>query len=245
MNISKVISSIIMQFGLYGISLPFKDSITGEPIPTENVIRDVITVTTIPEYSQFVPWNREGTIHLSSLKVVDKKNGIYIIPSFLTLTDIMYVSDVSVYINKNKGSYGIISPGYGLGRYAEATITSQAQMMLYGQMRAEPTFEYLGENKIKLYGFPDTMLTFKVACTHEPNGETIPESCYDSFMELATLDVKIFLYNHLDLFDEIPTAFGPIKMKIEKYQSAETDKTTLLDKWRDTFHLDMGWESWM
>lgn len=245
MNLSKCISSIIMQFGLYGVMLPFKNQETGEPIPTENVIRDVITTTTIPIYSEFVPWKREGTIDARQLKICDKKNHIYMLPAFLTLTEVKYVISVKPSRTTNRGLYGVISPTYSLGRMAEATATSQASMMLAGQMRSEPTFEYLGENRIKLYGYPTYEIEFKVACEHDPNGETIPSSCFDSFMELATLDVKVFLYNNLDLFDEMPTAFGNIKLKIEKYQGAEQERSSLLEKWRDTFHLDMGWEEWM
>ena len=111
-------------------------------------------------------------------------------------------------------------------------------MMVAGQMRAEPTFEYLGENKIRLYGWPKTTVAFKVACEHEPNGESIPDSCYSSFMDLATLDMKVFLYNTLKLYDGIPTAFGEIKLKTEDYQSAEADRRELLNQWTDVFAVD-------
>lgn len=112
-------------------------------------------------------------------------------------------------------------------------------------MRAEPTFEYLGENKIRLYGYPRVPLTFKVACEHDPNGESIPDSCYSSFMELAMLDMKQFLYNTLKHYEGIPTAFGTINLKIEDYQGAEAERNSLLEKWGDTYHVDMDWESWM
>lgn len=245
MNISRAISQLKMQLGLYGITLPFQDPITKETTPTENVIMDVITTSTIPIYSQFVPWIREGTINIGSLKVVDKQAGIYMLPAFLTMTPVMYVSDVQLPFRNTRGTYGDVAPAYGINRSVQGVATSQAYMMLAGQMRAEPTFEYLGENKIRLYGFPKTDVVIKVACEHEPNGESIPQGCYDSFMELATLDMKIFMYNTLKLYDGIPTAFGNINLKIEEYQSADGDRTALLDKWRDTFHLDMDWEEYM
>lgn len=245
MNISRAISHIKMQLGLYNITLPFKDEITGQTIPTENVIRDVITTVTIPIYSEFVPWIREGTINIKNLKVVDKHNGVYMLPAFLTLTPVKYVSEVSLPFHNTRGTYGDIAPAYGINRSVQGVITSQSYMMVAGQMRAEPSFEYLGENKIKLYGYPKTELSFKVACEHEPNGESIKDSCYDSFMELAILDVKHFLYNTLKLYDGIPTAFGNINLKIDDYQSAESDRNALLDKWRDSFHLDMDWVTWM
>jgi len=234
-----------MQLGLYGIALPFKNEITGEPIPTENVIRDVLTTTTIPMYSEFVPWIRTGDVRLDQLKVVDKKRYIYEIPPFLAITPIKYVSDVRLPFHNSRGTYGDIAPAYGINRSTQGVITSQAYMMTAGQMRNEPTFEWLGHNQIRLYGYPKTMLTFKVACEHDPSGETIEDSCYDSFMELATLDVKIFLYNNLKYFDELPTAFGAIKLKIENYEQAEGQRDQLLDKWRDTYHVDMDWEEFM
>lgn len=234
-----------MSLGLYGITLPFKDEQTGKPIPTENVIMDVLKTTTIPIYSEFEPWIREGEIPIQQLKVVDERKGIYMLPAFLTLTPVKSVDDVHMPYHNQRGTYGDIAPALGISRSVQGTVASQAYMMVAGQMRAEPTFEYLGNNKIRLFGWPKTTLAFRVACEHEPNGESIPDSCYDSFMELATLDVKMFLYNTLKLYDGIPTAFGEIKLKVEDYQSAEADRTQLLEKWRDSYHLSMGWETWM
>jgi hypothetical protein len=57
--------------------------------------------------------------------------------------------------------------------------------------------------------------------------------------------MKMFLYNTLKMYDNIPTAFGNINLKIDDLQSAEESRNTLLDKWRDTFHLDMDWEQFM
>lgn len=245
MNMSRAVSHIKMALGLYNITLPFKDELTGKTTPTENVIRDVLTTMTIPIYSEFVPWIREGTININNLKIVDKRSGIYMLPAFLTLTPVKYVAAVELPQHNNRGTYGDIAPAYGINRSVQGVLTSQAYMMVAGQMRSEPTFEYLGENKIKLYGYPRVPVSFRVACEHEPNGESIPDSCYDSFMELAMLDVKMFLYNTLKLYDGIPTAFGTINLKIDDYQSASADRDSLLEKWRDTFHLSMDWETWM
>lgn len=245
MNMSKVVTALKMSLGLYGIALPFKDPITDKPIPTENVIMDVLKSVTIPEYSQFVPWEREGTINVKSLKCIDQKHSIYMLPAFLTTTPVMYVSDVSLPYANTRGTYGDIAPAYGINRSAQGVITAQAYMMVAGQMRSEPTFKYLGHNQIQLFGYPRIELSFKVACQHEPNGETIEDDCYDSFMELATLDMKMFLYNNLKMYDGIPTAFGTINLKLDDYQGAEADRKTLLDQWRETYHLDMDWEEYL
>lgn len=239
MNMSGIISSLISQLGLYNITLPFKDAQTGKPIPTENIINDIIVKTTIPMFSQYQPWIRSGDINIKDLKVIDRMNHIYLLPGILTTTEILYVLDVSLPIQNNRGTYGDISPAYGISRSVEGVITAMEYMMLSGQMRSEPTFEYLGHNKIRLYGYPKTVVTIEVACCHEPNGETIEEGCRASFMKLATLDVKEFLYNNLKYYDEIPSAFGPVKLKIEDYQHAVSERDSMLKEWDDTFHLDI------
>lgn len=244
MNLSKVVSSLKMSLGLYGITLPFKD-INGNTTPTEKVIMDVLTTITIPEYSEFVPWIIEYDEHIDKLQVIDKKKGIYLLPPFVTMTPVKYVLAVKLPTYRVEHYNGMYPNMYGGNRSAQAVINNQAQLMLHGEMRAEPSFEYLGENKIQLYGYPRTILTFKVAAEHLENGETISSTCYDSFMELATLDVKMFLYNTLKLYDGIQTAFGQINLKLDEYQSADNERTTLLNEWRDRYHLDLDIEQFM
>ena len=248
MNLSEVISSIINQLGLYNITLPFKDDKTGDAIPVENIIRNILVTTTIPRYSQFVPWIRTGDINIDQLKVENKSKNIYMLPSILTNTNVLYVVDVHL-VNNFCGTYiDSTAPIYGgVNSLAEGIINATEYMMLSSQMRSEPTFDYLGYNKIRLYGYPHrAKITITVACNHEPNGETIEDDCRDSFLELAILDVKEFLYNNLKYYEEIPSAFGSIKLKIEDYQSASSDRDQLLEKWRDTFHLDfIDYIEWM
>jgi len=238
---SKVVSAIKMQLGLYEITLPFKDSVTGESIPVENVLHEILTTVTIPEYSQFVPWKREGLAHIGSLEVIDKDYDIYKLPNFLTLTPVMWIIDVRLPYLNSRGVYGDVAPVGGISRSVEGVLTSQAYMMVAAEMRAEPTWKYLDHNQIQLQGFPKAILEFKLACQHEANGETIKESCYDSFLQLALLDTKmfLFLFNTLKYYNNIPTAFGNIELKIDDLQGAEDARNTLLEDWRQSSHLDL------
>lgn len=245
MNMNKIINSIITSEGLYNLGLPFKDAVTKEIIPIEQVLFRTIAAITIPQYSQFVPWIRIGDCSITDLKVIDQRESIYNLPVALTLTPIQYVVDVRMPFYNTRGTYGDVAPGYGINRSVQGVITAQSYMMLAGQMRAEPTFEYLGNNKIKLYGFPKTILTFEVACDHEPNGETIEDGCYDSFLELATYDVQIMLYNNLKRYKNIPSAHGNLNLEIDDYANAKDKKETWLEKARDTFHLDLPYDKWM
>lgn len=245
MNISKVVSVLKKQNGLYAITLPFKDPETGDPIPVETIITDVITTVTVPMYSQFQPWLRVGDCRLQDLKVVNRMQSIYELPAWLTITPIMYVSDVHLPLNNQRGTWGDVSPAYGIAPSVHGVITAQAYMMLAGEMRSEPTFDYLGHNQVKLLGYPRSMLTFEVAAEHMPNLETIEDSCYQSFMQLAQLDLGEYLWNNLKMYDPIPTAHGEYKLKIDQWERSAETKSELLEKWGDVYHVDMDWTKWM
>lgn len=238
MNLSRIVSTLIKQFGVYVIALPFKNEITGEPQPPEIIIKDILKTVTIPVYSQYQPWIRTGSIDISKMKVVDKRQSIYELPSYLLTTPIMYIQSIHMPQMNTRGTYGDISPAYGINRSVTGVISSMGYMMLAGQMRAEPSFEFISPNKVRLFGYPKTVVTIELACEHESNGETIPAGCYQSFLELATLDMKEFLYNNLKHWDKIPSAFGVNDLKIDEFQSASSDKKALLDQWNDVFHLD-------
>lgn len=230
---------------MYLVALPFKDPETGRPIPPENIILETIKTTTLPIFSRFVPWVRDLEIPVRHLKPVDKKKHIYKLPETLVYTPVMWLVEVDFPFQNVHGYFGDIAPAYGINRSVQGVVTAQAYMNVAGQMRNEPTFDYVGDNKVRLYGFPLTTLKFSAACEHEPNGETIPEGCYDSFSSLAKLDMKVMLYNNLKLY-KIPTAHGEADLKIDDFQSAEADREQLLEKWRDTFHVDMiDYIQWM
>ena len=245
-NMSKIISHIIMSNGLYQLGLPFKSLETGEPIPVEKFVQECITVMTIPVYSQLVPWEREGEINVAQLEVVDRGLGIYLLPRWLTQTPVHDVISVHLPFHNNRGMYGSIAPAYGIQRSVQGVAAGQAYMMVAGQMRAEPTFDYLGNNKIRLYGFPKTLVDIKVSCDHEPNGETIPDTCYMSFLELADYDTQTAIYNAFKHYKTIPTANGNIQLDLDKFQAAEDKRKQFLDHAEDTFHVDMDYfADWM
>lgn len=244
MNMSNIVSTIITELGLFDITLPIVRENNREA-PIEEVVYHVLKTVTIPMYSQYEPWKREGDCDVKTLKCVDQRDGIYMLPAILCMTPVLYIIDIRMPYHNSRGTYGDIAPAYGINRSAQGVINSQAYMMLAGQMRAEPTWEWLKNNKVRLYGFPKTMLTFVVACEHMPNGETIDDGCYKSFLDLAMLDMRIYLWNLLKRYKTIPSAHGNLSLEIEDYQSAEQEKKQMLSDWDDRYHLDMGWEQFM
>ena len=238
MNMSKVYTYLRNILGLNQLALPFKEPGTDKPILVENVINTVITTITIPIYSMYQPWRREGSAFLRDLQQIDRYDHIYLLPSYLTDPPIIDVLDVHLPFTNTRGTFGDIAPAYGINRSVQGVATSQAYMMLAGTMRAEPTFEYKGENKVRLYGFPKVELIFEIKAQHLPNGETIDEGCFKSFTDLAILDMKEYLFNNLKYWDKIPTAHGELNLRIETWEGATAEKTAMLNQWDDTYHVD-------
>lgn len=244
MNISDVIGDIKMTLGLETIALPFDQ-------PTENVLRDIIK-TSVRTFSQFKPWIREGYETIKNLRSPDdmsKKLGIYVLPGDLTRTPVQYAeaciassqlsSDVVA-----TNSFTVGSPFVGFGSYypqdiLNATQTGAAINKYAGVTSRPQTSEWLGFNKIRLFDYPaDALVHFVVKCDHDPSLETIPESCRESFIELATLDVKRTLYSMLKNMNQVGSAFKEIQLRIDDWSGAEDARNQLVEKWTNTFHFD-------
>lgn len=244
MNISDVINDIKLTCGLNTIALPFKDS-------TENVIRDILQ-TSIRTFSRFKPYEKEGYEERKNLRSPSedlKKQAIYFLPESLTTTPVhsadAYVASAS---NQNgeltTNAFTVGSPFVGFGSYypqdiLNATGTGAAINKYAGVTASVPTSKWLGYNRIQLFNFPDNIyIRFVVQCDHDPSGETIPESCVESFMELATLDVQRTLYNHLKNMNNVGSAFKEIQLKIDDWSGAESARKELVERWTESFHLD-------
>jgi len=244
MNISDVIKDIKLPNGLKTIALPYKE-------PIENVIQDIIK-TSVRTFSQFKPQEKECERYRKDLRYAndyDRYRGIYFIPEELTTTEVSYCDAEPIATTNGKNDqvsmnvFSAVSPFVGFGAYGpqdimNATVTGAAVNKFTGVTSKVPTSEWLGYNKIRLIDWPqNSLILFKAKCDHEPNCETIPTSCRESFIQLATLDVQRTLYN--DLKNQLAgSAFKDIKVEIDKWAGAEDARNALVEKWTETFHLD-------
>ncbi len=233
-----------MVCGLNTIALPYKDS-------TENVVKEILK-TSIRTFSRFKPYIKEGYSERKDLRSPSesaKKEGIYYIPEFLTTTHVHYADAYVASAENQNGevttnAFTVGSPFVGFGSYypqdiLNATGTGAAINKYAGVTSSVPTSKWLGYNKIQLFNFPENIyVRFVVACDHDLTGETIPESCVESFMELAILDVQRTLYNPLKNMNTVGGAFKEIQLKIDDWSGAEAARKELVDKWTNTFHFD-------
>lgn len=244
MNISEVINDIKVTEGLNTIALPFKQ-------PIEIVIRDILQVS-IRTFSRFKPCVKEGYELRKNLKSPDEfaeKIGIYILPTSLTTTYVSYAdayaaSDIYENGEVNTNAFTVGSPFVGFGSYypqdiINATLTGAAVNKFAGITSKQPSSKWLGSNKIQLFDFPkDSYIHFIVKCDHDQNGETIPESCVESFISLAKLDVQRTLYNNIKNMNNVGSAYKEIQVKIDDWSGAEKERDDLVEKWKETFHYD-------
>lgn len=244
MNISDVINDIKLSLGLETIALPFNK-------PTEIVLQEIIQ-TSVRTFSQYKPWIREAFDSIKNLRSPDdfsKSMGIYILPETLTRTPVQYAD---AYLANSKyqdeeaaiNAFTVGTPFVGFGSYYPQDILNAnatgAAINKYAGVTSRPqTSKWLGFNKIQLFDFPkEAYVKFVAKCDHDPSLETIPISCRESFMELATLDVKRVLYNTLKNMNNVGSAFKEIQLRIDDWSGAEDARNALVEKWTNTFHLD-------
>jgi hypothetical protein len=244
MNISEVINDIKLANGLNTIALPYKK-------PTEVVIKEILQMS-IRTFSRFKPFIKEGYELRKNLRSPDeyaKKCGIYILPETLTTTHVRDAYAYAASAEYQKGevttnAFTIGSPFVGFGAYypqdiLNATATGAAINKYAGITSKQPTSKWLGFNKIQLFDFPEnSYIRFIVKCDHDSNGETIPESCVESFMLLATLDVQRTLYSNIKNMNNVGSAFKDIQLKIDEWANAESDRRALIKEWEESFHCD-------
>lgn len=244
MNISEVINDIKLTLGLNTVALPYNK-------PVELVIQEILK-TSIRTFSRFKPHIREGVEQMKNLRSPNeqsKRMGIYILPETFTLSRVLDASAYPVSSNfsdeeVNINAFTVSSPFVGFGSYYPQDILNATQIGAvinkYTGVTSNPsTSKWLGFNKIQLINFPDnSFVYFVVRCEHDSNGETIPESCVESFIELATLDVQRTIYNNLKNMNNVGSAFKEIQVKIDDWSGADNERKELIKNWTNTFHYD-------
>lgn len=243
MNLSKIVNAIKLSLGLQTIALPFDK-------PVDLVVQEILKIT-VDEFSEFKPYEREGFAIRDTLRSpseIDKQRGIYILPESLTQTE---VRSADAYLSTSQyrpdqasiSSFTVGTPFVGFGSYypqdiLNATMTGAAVNKFAGVTSQTPTSKWLGFNKIQLFNFPEKCyIRFVVKCNH-PSVETIPDTCYTSFIELAELDVKRTLYDTLKNMNNTGGAYKETMLKIDEWSGAAQAQKDLINQMKGVFHLD-------
>lgn len=244
MNISELISDIVDSEGLHSIALPYKE-------PVEVVVQKAIEKS-VRTFSEFKRQKKEAFVLMKDLESpseLEKNRRIFLLPPELCTTPIkdVFVTCESYMASDNNVStntFTVGSPFVGFGAYypqdiLNAQLTGTAINKYAGVTSRRPTGKYLGYNKIQLFDFPDnSCVHFFVECEHDLSCETIPESCRESFIQLATLDVQIKLYADLRNRVNVGSGYKDIQLKIDDWAGAKAERKELVRSWTENYHLD-------
>ena len=164
---------------------------------------------------------------------------IYEIPNVFGDRKILYIRKVTQQ-NKLLGN-GILNPimDESLDMY-DSLMMAQAGANLLSTAVPSFTFKFVEPNLLYLYNMTTmaNQLSIEFALEHFDNFSSIPNTAWQSFEQLAILDIKQFLYGVLKHYDSLQTAHGTINLHIDDWSSAKDDREALLDKWRDVYHME-------
>lgn len=240
-NISKLISSIKLETGLMVMATPF-DNI-------DELIREIIVIRTLPVFNEMYPNNVPLLIDTNDLELLERRpeSSVYVLPDVFGDAEIMMITHMEpVYdemryssdYNTSLFSYGVTPCIFG---YQELML-AQAQANMLSAASKGATFKFLPPNLIEIFSGYSMGNNYRltVALSHAENLSTLPATCYTSFLKLATLDVKVYLYNTLIHYDNLSTAYGQLSLNIDRWSGAEDDRRSLIEKWEQTYHLDLS-----
>ena len=177
---------------------------------------------------------------LQSSSTSTYQSKIFTIPNMFGDRDILFVRSIDLDLSELADGY--VDPIYiGNEINYEDLMTAQATANLMSLAIPSVTFKFHPPNKIELFNTGlafDNRYKVTVALEHSENLTTIPKTSWTSFMKLATLDVKKFLYDNLKLYGNLQTAYGNIDIKIDDWSNAEQERNDLIREWEDSWHLD-------
>lgn len=238
LNLSKMMSSIKMDLGVYGMALPFDNP--------DEVFKEVLELKTLPVFSQFYPYYFTLRVDTNELEVVEEtyEYTTYELPDVFGDREILFIRKKEEDYTDIVSSYGYIDSARAINSLNWGDMMmAQAEANLASLALPATTFEFVGPNMIKIYdkaSLYSNKIILQVALEHSKNLATIPKTCYNSFYTLLSLDIKMMLYNNLKHYNDIQTAYGNINLRIDDWANAESERQELIKTWEDTHHLDVA-----
>lgn len=236
MNLSNIITRIKLKLGLAAFSSPF--------ININETIREIIQDITVPVFSIYNPYNDKITLRTNELELVEKNafSEKYVLPEWknrklLYVFDVQYAQDSLTGL----GYYGGGMPAVGEGSLLSQTMLANAGADVMNYLIPKITFDFQAPKNLTLYNiYASSKIEISLGFEHDKSLASIEESMRESFIKLALLDVKENLYPTMKQYNEMPTAIGNINLRIDNWENAENDRIELLQKWDETYHLDIG-----
>lgn len=235
-SVSDMITIIKTELGIYGLSLPIENA--------DEFILKNIRLRTLRTFSTFFPNIIEMEIDLGRLRKISEnyQESVYELPKEIAGREIMTIEKVDSNSRLLGGGYGeYLSPTLnpGMGTY-EDLMMAQANANLLSTLTPPMTFKFVKPNILHLFNMATVYNSVRITfgLLHSDNFATIPQTSWESFLELAIVDTKKLLYNMLKHYNQIESAYGTVDLKIDDWSNAESDRKEIIERFKDSYHLD-------
>lgn len=226
--------------GIYSIKLPFSD---------QTLFEDIIQNDSLYTFSDYYPKMFDLPCELNQLRVKNAENStsadysdVYELPNiedFNNGSQILGIQRISPY---NDMRYEATTQSYETIESFQALAVAQGIANLSSLMEAPMFFQYLGGRRFRVTNstYYKNRVVITVKMTYNQELFDIPPGLNMAFAALAELDIRRTIYNNLKYWEELTTAVGSYKLRIEDFQDAENQRNELLDHWDESHHLESG-----
>lgn len=233
MNMTKVLTRVKMDLGLYAIALPFEHP--------DDMMRQIIEEVTLETFSIYCPHREKIMVDTRDLERVESEANFetFLLPEWqekkiIDVEDVKYDESMFSGVGYWGGTIPMVT-----SNIVTQSILANANAQLTRELIPSITFEYMHPRKLRLFNlYNSCRIVVSLLCTHFRSLISIPDSAAESFYKLAILDVKRLLYNSLKHYNEIESGHGRINLHIEDWQNAEQERQDLLNQWDDVYHED-------
>lgn len=199
-------------------------------------IQDVLVDDTLRTLSQFFPYDYQFVLDLgeqskTAFHISGDEYIYYIKDKYLDADDSIDI--ISIRQVEGAGSFEQWNAPLQTFNIDAMILEAQASNIRSLANISTKAFKFLPPNRIQLKGFGSHEKVHIIAKINYPSWGHVPESYSIAAEQLAKLDVKIFLWNTLKLYDKMESADGAIDLKIDDWANAENERQELLDGWRN------------
>lgn len=235
---SQLLDLISHRLGTDQLNLP-------KELSKEVWIEKVISNETLNTFSRFFPY--EMTYYLSA----DRRKGPYYLidENVCPSVNIIGIGDIDWHIlSKNMPAFGFGSGFYStfdffLNGLDVEGIAMQQQMVDHASLfKAGIYVEFKEPNMVMLRSnMSNNMLEMlksipiHLFIKHSPNLMTIPPTKMETFEQLATSDVAIFLYHTLKYYNNIDVTYATVELNLDILQDYANRRDDIVQQLRDGY----------
>lgn len=187
---------------------------------------------TLPIFSQYFPCYRRYAFTPKDHPVPNTDNQFYLEIDEITENDLKIIS-IAKAIPTSSVESNAAYDGYNTTSFRiEDLILNMASTNVASQMRFSfRKCHFIAPNMILLKGYGVQILTLELKIAF-PSFTSIPDSVIEQFLDLATADISIYIYNKLKHYDNIPLPVGNIELKLDQLSNGVSMREEIINRFK-------------